>query len=50
PPDVSFLLRRSVIPDLAIAQSTAIEIEDDLILAGRIRKDVPKPKNLGSSQ
>ncbi|KAH9300405.1 hypothetical protein KI387_011988, partial [Taxus chinensis] len=35
---------------LATAQSTATEIEDDLILAGRIKKDIPKLKNQGSSQ
>ncbi|KAH9310451.1 hypothetical protein KI387_025486, partial [Taxus chinensis] len=50
PPDISFLLQRSVIPDLATAQSTATEIEDDLILAGRIKKDIPKLKNQGSPQ
>lgn len=43
--EVSFLLRRKNPTDLAIAQQMATSVEDDLILAGKIRKDPNKVRS-----
>ena len=40
PLDISFQMRRNVLADLATAQTMAIELEDDLIIVGKWRKDV----------
>ena len=37
--EVSFLLRRVALATLVLVQSLATEIENDLILVGKIRKD-----------
>lgn len=49
-PKVSFLLRRAAPGTLALAQSLATEIENDLILARKIRKDASQFKNNSSSE
>lgn len=45
PPNVSFLLWRFVIPYLSTTQATATEIEGDLILDRKIRRELSNPKN-----
>ena len=35
PPGISFQLRRAHVADLQVAQTMAIELEDDLIVAGK---------------
>lgn len=43
-PEVNFLLRRAIPTNLAVAQTLATKIEDDLILAGKIKKDPNRSK------
>lgn len=40
PLDISFQMRRNVPIDLAMAQRLAIELEDDMVVGGKWRKDV----------
>lgn len=49
-PKVSFLLRRAAPTTLALAQTLAIEIEDDMILARKIHKDSNQFKNNSFSE
>ena len=49
PPDISFQMRRNVPADLAAAQTMAIELEDDLIIARKWRKDVQYPGTQAST-
>ena len=44
PSDVSFQLRRARPPDLAAAQTLAIEVEDDLLSSGKWSPDLQKGK------
>jgi len=49
PPDISFHLRRGAIADLTAAQNLAVGLEDDLIMAGKWKREVQVPNAQSSS-
>ncbi|KAH9326260.1 hypothetical protein KI387_006438, partial [Taxus chinensis] len=48
-PEVSYQLRRACPADLLAAQNMAVEIEDDLIMAGKIKSNTSRAKSLSSA-
>ena len=49
PPDIAFPLKRENPPTIAASQALAIELEDDLLISGKWKKEVQIPNSQAST-